>query len=274
MLKNIIVMIALLFSTQLSYSMTSFEGAMEEGYYPGYYRNSKRFKKSYEQFHFEKTPYHETSLIPKKIHQIWIGGEVPEKFKALMQTWKEKHPDWEYRLWTDKDIGGFAFEEPEAFFRAENLGAKSDIWRYEILYQEGGVYVDIDFECIKPLDILVHHHSFFAGIGGFDYINNAVIGSKPLHPILKKLTKIIKATPTDHLRSPWYNTGPLLFTRTVYHYLKDYPDEGIIYPTRFFYPLPNTYRFAYWRGELPRETIESFFIPETFGVHYWAESWR
>lgn len=273
-IKNIIVVIALFIPIQFCYSMTSFEDAMEEGYYPEYYRNSKKFKKNYEKFHFEKTLYEEIPLIPKKIHQIWIGGEVPDKFKKIMHTWKDMHPDWEYKLWTDQDIASFVFQEPEAFFRAENLGAKSDIWRYEILYKEGGVYIDIDFECVRPLDVLVHHHPFFAGIGGFDYVNNAVIGSKPLHPLLKKLIKILKATPTDKFKTPWYNTGPLLFTKQVYHYLREHPEEGIVYPTRYFYPFPNIYRFDYWRGGLSREFIEGFFIPETFGVHYWAESWR
>lgn len=274
MIKKMIGLVALLIPIQLCYPMTSFESSMDEGYYPEYYRNSKRFKKNYETFHFEKIPYQDEPLIPKKIHQIWIGGAVPDKFKQLMQTWKDKHPDWEYKLWTDEDISSFVFEEADTFFRAENLGAKSDIWRYEILYQHGGVYVDVDFECVQPLDVLVHHHSFFTGIGGFDYINNALIGSRAFHPIFKKLIKILKATPTDLFRSPWYNTGPLLFTRQVYHYLKEHSDDGIVYPTRYFYPLPNTYRFAYWKGELGKETIQSFFIPETFGVHYWAESWK
>lgn len=267
-------MIAALLFTEICYPMTSFEEAMDEGYTSQGYHNSKKLKKNYERYHFEKTSYHEQPLIPKKIHQIWIGGEVPERFKKLMETWKEKHPDWEYKLWTDEDIKTFVFEEPTTFFRAENVGAKSDIWRYEILQQQGGIYVDIDFECVKSLDVLVHHHSFFAGIGGFDYINNAIIGSKPNHPILKKLIKILKGTSTDALKTPWYNTGPLLFTRQVYFYLKDFPEEGIVYPIRFFYPLPNTYRFAYWGGELSKENIESFFIPETFAVHYWAESWK
>lgn len=274
MLKKGLAMIIVLFSMKIGYSMTSFDEAMGEGYHPQYYRNSKKLKKSYESYHFEKTPYSERPLIPKKIHQIWIGGEVPERFKKLMATWKKMHPDWEYILWTDREIEAFAFENKELFFSTDNMGSKSDIWRYEILYQQGGVYVDVDFECTQPFDVLVHHHLFFTGIGGFDYINNAIIGSCPFHPMLKKIIRVLHSTPKEHLNMPWYNTGPLFFTKQVYAYLKDHPEEGVVYPVRFFYPLPNTYRHAYWKGELSQESVRSFFIPETFGVHYWAESWR
>jgi mannosyltransferase OCH1-like enzyme len=254
--------------------MTSFEAAMGEGYSAKEYHNCRKLKKDYERGHFEKVEPSAQPLIPKKIHQIWIGGQVPEKFKALMQTWKDKHPDWEYKLWTDEDIKNFSFLEPETFFSVHNLGSKSDIWRYEILYQEGGVYVDIDFECIQPLDQLVHAHSFFTGVGGFDYINNAIIGSKPEASLFKKIIQLLKCTPKEKLEDPWYHTGPLLFTKQVYHYLKEFPEEGIVYPVRFFYPLPNIYRFDYWKGHLSKEWISHFFIPETFAVHYWAESWR
>lgn len=255
-------------------AMPSFEQGMDEGYDPKLYGNSKKLKKQYELHNFQYTEYSTVPLIPKKLHQIWIGGEVPKQFKVWMETWKQQHPDWEYHLWIDEDIEHFPFEYPETFHRADNLGAKSDIWRYEILNQYGGVYVDVDLECVSSLDILVHHHPFFAGIGGFDYINNAIIGSKAGHPILGKLLKILCSVPKNHLNAPWYHTGPLFFTKQVYGYLKDHPDQGTVYPIRFFYPLPNEYRFAQRRGELSREVIHSFFIPETFTVHYWAESWK
>lgn len=254
--------------------MTSFEEGMGSDYHPKKYNNTKKLKGHYEKHHFSKLPFHETPLIPKIIHQIWIGGPVPEKFHVWMQTWQEKHPEWEYKLWTDADIASFKFMYPDTFFRAQNVGAKSDIWRYEILYQYGGVYADVDFESIASLDPLVHAHSFFTGVGGFDYINNAIIGAKKEHPLLARLLMIMCSYPTSHFDMPWYNTGPLFFTKQVYGYLKGHPEEIMVYPTLFFYPLPNEYRFAQRRGELTEAQVREFCISETFGVHYWAESWR
>jgi hypothetical protein len=39
-------------------------------------------------------------LIPRKIHQIWIGGEVPKFKQFLMQRLRDAHPKYEYFLWT------------------------------------------------------------------------------------------------------------------------------------------------------------------------------
>jgi len=254
--------------------MSSFEEGMGSDYHPKKYANTKKLKNHYEKYHFSKQIAHEQPLIPKIIHQIWIGGKVPEKFQAWMETWKEKHPGWEYKLWGDKDIASFPFMYPDTFYRAQNVGAKADIWRYEILYLYGGVYVDVDFEAVAPLDPLIYVHPFFAGVGGFDYINNAIIGAKPGHPVLRAMLTILCSCPTGCLNTPWYNTGPLFFTKQVYAYLKMHPEEIMIYPIRFFYPLPNDYRFAQREGSLQKKQVEAFFIPETFGVHYWAESWK
>ena len=38
-----------------------------------------------------------------------------------------------------------------------NWGAKADIARYEIVYQHGGVYCDIDSQSLKPFDGKLRH---------------------------------------------------------------------------------------------------------------------
>jgi len=255
------------------FSIVKFENAMEEGYHPDVYKNSKKFAFYYKHNNYEKAFKSQEPLIPKIIHQIWIGGKVPEKFKALMQSWQDKHPDWEYKLWTDQEVELFVFEDKTAFLKAKNMGSKADILRYEILYKYGGIYVDCDFECIKPLDPFIYAHEFFAGIAGFDYLGNAIIGAKPGLSIFKKLSQIMNSWNEEQLNCPWANTGPLIFTRQVWDFIKRNPHRCCIYPIKFFHPFPNTYRYEYWQQKLPRDFIESFFIEETFAVHYWAESW-
>ena len=42
------------------------------------------------------------TTIPKIIHQIWIGTKpAPTK---LMETWKDKNPDFTYIRWNEKEI--------------------------------------------------------------------------------------------------------------------------------------------------------------------------
>lgn len=44
-------------------------------------------------------------LIPKKIHQIWLGGTLPYHQSSFVETWASL-AGWEYKLWTDEDIEG------------------------------------------------------------------------------------------------------------------------------------------------------------------------
>ena len=38
-------------------------------------------------------------LIPRKIHQIWVKGTIPNFKRFLMQRARDAHPDYEYFLW-------------------------------------------------------------------------------------------------------------------------------------------------------------------------------
>ena len=40
--------------------------------------------------------------IPKIIHQLWIGSKPPPI--NLMNTWKNKNPDFEYICWTEEEM--------------------------------------------------------------------------------------------------------------------------------------------------------------------------
>ena len=45
-------------------------------------------------------------MIPKIIHQIWwnIGnGNLPDNYVKYSNKWKERYPDFEYKLWNQGD---------------------------------------------------------------------------------------------------------------------------------------------------------------------------
>src|SRR6185437_8027044 len=79
------------------------------------------------------------------------------------------------------DLPFLELQNQKFFDLSNNWGEKADIMRYEILYQFGGVYGDIDFICFKPLDILCQYDVWASletiscahGAG----VNNAIIGA-------------------------------------------------------------------------------------------------
>jgi len=93
-----------------------------------------------------------TTKLPKKIHQIWLGSPLPDKYREYTDSWKRFNPEWEYKLWTDGD--DVDIPRRDLFDSIRNPGQKSDFLRYHILNQFGGLYVDTDFECLKPFDTL------------------------------------------------------------------------------------------------------------------------
>lgn len=48
--------------------------------------------------------------IPKIIHQTWRDKRIPAAFRPYVDSWRKCHPDWEYRLWTDRDNRRFIKE--------------------------------------------------------------------------------------------------------------------------------------------------------------------
>ena len=242
----------------------------------GLFLTSKKlqlYKQIYDQNNYENVELSSTPKIPKIIHQIWVGSPVPDKYKEMMASWQKMHPDWKYMLWTDEEIEDFPFLSREAFDAAKNYGMKSDIWRLDILYLYGGLYIDTDFECLQPFDIFHHAHDFYLSLLG-DTIPNGLIGCAPKHPIMETCINKLKEADITELSDPMYVTGPYFLTDIVDEYLKTTTEGICIYPTSYFYPFPAYARFDYWKGKIAPEKVRSFFRNESFAVHYFATSWQ
>lgn len=279
LIGGFLVLMFFLVPHHITSEIIRFEEGMRREFKLEKYPLVKIFKESYERNNYESAEFSETPLIPKIIHQIWVGGTVPKKFENLMKTWIDKHIGWEYYLWTDDDIDSFEFINKKDFDSAVNKGTKADIWRYEILNSYGGVYVDIDYECLKPLDVIHHTCDFYATITcDDDIIGNGIIGSVKNHPILQDCIKKISRLSKKQLEDPWENTGPKLLTKYIMKHLwknrNDKTNKTVVYPTLFFHPFPAVYRKEYWKGMIERSFVEDFIIPETFAIHFWATSWQ
>lgn len=203
--------------------------------------------------------------IPKIIHQIWLGSPFPEKYRAFQQSWIRNHPDWEYKLWTDEDIERFPMVNRTMYEAATNYGEKSDIARYEILYQLGGLYVDTDEECLKPFDPLHYCYDFYIGIQPLDtnsvQLGIGVIGSKPQHPFLKLVLGSLKKSTTKQIIA---RTGPIFLTQLFVEYMHRIPGINVALPATYFYP----------KGYTQTDGQKTQWLkPESFAIHHWEGSW-
>lgn len=243
--------------------------------YPTILENCSLLKKAraiYEQYICHDLEYNFNPRIPKIIHQIWLGKPMPENYKILQKSWSHYHPDWEYRLWTEQEIDEFGLQNRALFDQALNYGEKADIARLEILYRMGGLYVDMDFECIKPFDVFHHCCDFYAGFETEDMICNALIGAAPGHPILKRCVEQLCNQTSQYERTDWRSTldrtGPNFFGKCIAEVLPECQNRSVVFPVTYFY----FWRPAYGTKRKIEDILQTV-LPETFAIHHWHSSW-
>jgi len=220
----------------------------------------------YEQNNPSVMPCDATPRIPKIIHQIWLGGPLPEEFKAYIYTWLEKHPGWYYKLWTDEDMKNIRLYNQQYYDEAENYGVKSDLLKWEVIYSFGGVYIDVDFECLQPLDRFHETYDFYTALQPLDtqfvQLGAAIFGAVPEHPILKHCIETIKDD--WHLKGAPTKTGPVHFTKSLYAMAGKTEKRDIVFPAFYFYPL----------GCCGTQLDRSGWLQAgAYALHHWAKSW-
>jgi mannosyltransferase OCH1-like enzyme len=202
--------------------------------------------------------------IPKIIHQIWVGEKpLPQFYQDLTETWIKYHPDWQYILWTDEKVKELKLYNQRYYDAATSPSEKANILRYELLNEFGGVYADIDTECLRSFDPLHYCFDFYTGICPADCVSmlqNALIGCAPNHPIINKCIKCIE----ENMQKPnqFERNGVIFFSSTFLSMAEKDQGMHIALPATYFYPV-NKY-------ELPNE--KSHIYPESFSIHYWGST--
>jgi hypothetical protein len=101
-------------------------------------------------------------MIPKKVHLAWITKDLFDCPLPIVQEgvvkMRDLSPDWEFIFYDDGEIDAYIKEKlpPEVYAKMANTHPvqKCDVWRLIKLYEEGGVYTDIDRFCDTSFDDL------------------------------------------------------------------------------------------------------------------------
>lgn len=144
----------------------------------------------------------ETHLIPQILHQIWLGQKPPSDILlACRERVLALHPDWNSYFWTSESIyNDPMFSQFELNKNIRNLmnryDVRADILRYAVLAKYGGVYLDMDIYCIRPLNCLLQRNFLYGEHGtianpeptsGTGRKANGVLGSQPGSKIMFSL---------------------------------------------------------------------------------------
>ena len=105
-------------------------------------------------------------MIPRKIHYCWFGqGEMPILAQNCIASWHSHMPGWEFKLWNEDSFDVNSHPYTKEAYEAGKYAFVSDYVRLYALEQEGGLYLDVDFEVFKPFDDLMRWEAF-AGFEG------------------------------------------------------------------------------------------------------------
>ena len=95
-------------------------------------------------------------MIPKVIHYCWFGrNPLPESAIKCIDSWKKFCPGYQIKEWKEDNFDVNSIPYTKDAYQAGKYAFVSDYARFRVLYNNGGIYFDVDVEVIKPIDDLV-----------------------------------------------------------------------------------------------------------------------
>ena len=211
--------------------------------------------------------------IPKIIHYCWFGGKpLPESARKCIDSWKKYCPDYEIIEWNENTykIDSSCDYVKEAY-KMKKWAFVSDYVRFDVIYNNGGLYFDTDVEIIKPIDDLIEKGPFFGlelNNGNYDVQPGLGMGAEKGNYFYKRILEDYKK---DHyiLENEQINTDTVvdrasrLLIEEGYNPKKNAYQliSGInIYPLDYFCPMD------YNTGKVN-------ISENTYSIHWYDMSW-
>lgn len=209
-------------------------------------------------------------MIPKIIHYCWFGdNEPPEVVDKCIASWKEFMPDYEIKKWDEAnyDVNKIPFTEDAYLYR--NFAFVSDYARWDILYNNGGVYFDTDVLLLKDITPLVEKGNFGASNIGGQFASGLVLALEPGVNIAKEMMGLYENTSfTYHRGQPNFVNCVRRETELLvekYDFKNDTANvqtvaEMNVYPKEYFSPYNP-------------KTGETDITDNTYAIHQYTGTW-
>ena len=222
--------------------------------------------------------------IPRIIHQLFDGPiGPPPNLLQLAETWKSKMPDWEYRFWNKQMMRDFvetACPDFLSYYKSFPFDVQRwDAIRYLILYHIGGMYVDMDYECVQPLDVLLSGFTCCMGmeptINSKIYnlpmiVSNALMASTRKHPFMAAIIEDMKTNYYAYYGRIVESTGPFMTTRVYQQFRRK--KEVALLPADLVAPL-TLREVMMWQTGITHQDVQKK-IENAYAIHYFLGSWK
>lgn len=207
-------------------------------------------------------------LIPPKIHYCWFGGAaIPDRNLAWIDSWKKYCPDYEIICWNESNYDVSKNRYMYEAYKNRQWGFVSDYARIDIVYNQGGIYLDTDVELIKSWEDLRHQYAFM-GIEANLRINLGLgFGSVQYFPLWKELLDMYDNIYFENEDGTW-NLIPCPELQNEVYVHNGFVNNGnyqkvggaSVYPAAVLSPKD------LYTGEIR-------IAPHTFSIHHYDGSW-
>lgn len=150
------------------------------------------YQKTYDNSELQNIHYKSHGMIEKKIHCCWFSGEAkPKEYLDCIDSWKRVCPDYDIVEWNSHN-----YDVEKNIFMKQAYSKKawafvSDYARLDLVYNFGGIYLDMDVELLRPLDIFLNHKAFFSFEAYKECIDlGSGFGAEKNLPFIKKLLNV------------------------------------------------------------------------------------
>lgn len=197
------------------------------------------------------------------IHYCWLGrNEKSEKIKYCIESWKRICPTAKIIEWNEDnyDVNKNAYTRQA--YEQKKYAFVADYMRFDILYNQGGVYMDTDVELLKDVTPLLNN-SFMGFERDGDVNPGLIMNSLGGEEILKEILDYYDAQEEFSMDKTVVEITTEILKE---HGLRlDGSKQEVagftIYPTEYFNPKG---------GDYGKEVITE----NTYSIHHYLASWK
>ena len=139
----------------------------------------------------------------------------------------------------------------------------ANFFRYKLLLEKGGWFVDADTVCLRPFDFESGYVFSSEGLNGRQVANLAALKVPAASPVMEYCWAACEKLDTAELK--WSQCGPQLISRAI----ENCSLQQYVQPPEVFCPV----HFSEWK-KLLDPAVELLFADATHAIHLWNELWR
>lgn len=227
-----------------------------------------------------------SGATPYIIHQTWKTTDIPKSLLPYAKSCRRANPNFTHKLWTDDDLRDLIVTTYPEYLRAYDSFDRNiervDFARYAILHSIGGIYADLDMQCIRSFEPLVRRNAIILGNEPVEHRESlyrgralVICNALMISPAGKPFWRSVMEFTIKHYKrgvDPVYNTGPMMLTHMYEKHPKLFNSVVVLSPCHFYAQSDN--RTKKTQRGIPYISRECDIEANTpFAIHRWAHTW-